>query len=93
MRKYHSSVMMVNLLVVLSSGWEIVAHSRTSSSVEIKQDSELETSQESSSKEGFGEEEDDSQSSKQRGILDIHSNIGRANKGKKKWYYTMMEGY
>ena len=50
MRKYHSSVIMVNLWIVLSSVWEIVPHSRTSSGVEIKQDLELETSEESSSK-------------------------------------------
>jgi len=41
---------------------------------------ELETSEESSSKEGFGEEEGDSQSSQQRGILDLHIKIRRANK-------------
>ena len=73
--------MMVNLWIVLSSVWEIVAHSRTSSGVEIKQDSEPETSQESSSKEGFGEEEGDSQSSQQREILDLHRKTKRANKG------------
>ena len=44
MRKHHSSMMMVNLWIVLSSVWEIVAHSKTSSGVEIKQDSEPETS-------------------------------------------------
>ena len=54
MRKYHSSVMMVNLWIVLSSVWEIFAQSRTSSGVEIKHDSEPETLEESSSKEGFG---------------------------------------
>ena len=81
MTKYHYSVMMVNLWIVLSSLWEIVAHSRTSSGVEIKQDLELETLEESSSKEGFGEEKGSSQSSQQRGILDLHGNIMRSNKG------------
>ena len=69
MRKYHSSVIMVNLWIVLSSVWEIVPRSRASFGGEIKQDSKLETSEESSSKEGFGEEEGDSQSSQQRGII------------------------
>ena len=81
MRKYHSSMIMVNLWIVLSSVWEIVPHSRTSSGVEIKQDLELETSKESSSKVGFAEEEGDSQYSQQRGILDLHNKIRRANKG------------
>ena len=63
MTKYHSFVIMINLWIVLISVWEFVAHSRTSSGVEIKQDSEPETLEESSSKEGFGEEEGDSQAS------------------------------
>ena len=81
MRKYNSSMMMVNLWIVLSSVWEIVPCSRASFGGEIKLDSVLETSEESSSKEGFGEEEGDSQSSQQRGILDLHSKTKRANKG------------
>ena len=67
MRKYHSSVIMINLWILLSSVWEFVANSRTSSSVEFKQDSEPETLEESSSKEGFGEEE---------GILNLHNREG-----------------
>ena len=63
MRKYHSSMIMINPWILLSSVWEIFAHSRTSSGVEIKQELESETLEESSSKEGFGEEEGDSQSS------------------------------
>ena len=54
MTKYHSFVIMINLWIVLISVWEFVAYSRTSSGVEIKQDSEPETLEESSSKEGFG---------------------------------------
>ena len=47
MRKYHSSMMMVNLWIVLSSVWEIVPRSRASFGGEEG---------DSSSKEGFGEE-------------------------------------
>ena len=54
MTKYHSFVIMINLWIVLISVWEFVAHSRTSSGVEFKQDSELETLEESSSKKEFG---------------------------------------
>ena len=54
MIKYHSSMMMVNLWIVLSSVWEIFPRSRESFGGEIKQDSEPETLEESSSKEGFG---------------------------------------
>ena len=81
MRKYNSSVIMVSLCILLSSVCEIFSHSRTSFGVEIKHEIESETSEESSSKEGFGEEEGDSQSSQQRGILDLHIKIRRANKG------------
>jgi hypothetical protein len=64
-----------------SSVWETVTNSGTSSSVEIKQGSKPEESKESSSREGFSEEEKDSHPSQL-------NREGQHNRPK--WYYNRM---